>query len=795
MKEEHSQDLKTEDDDSLDIVQIVKDYLRYWPWFILSVGVFMMAGYLKLRYTPNIYQTTAKIKILEEGNGLNLDMEGALFNNSNVNLDNEMQILTSYPILEKVEKKLKLHNVFSIEGDVKTTRLDSLPFTYREVLGVDSLPLRGNFKITVTPTAFEVYDFKTDSTTLFAKHDTYLTEHTLPFQIKIESPEQLERLLGMKFNVNINSIKGAVLGLKGSLSVAPVGKGSDILQLGIQGQSVLRSERILNAVIQVFDEDGKEDRQLISKSTLEFIDERFVFLSEELDSIELSKKDFKQDNNLVYIEADSESSLSKREAADEEVFRIENQLELAQLLEEATNDSNTKSKLLPANFGLDNSSINSLIDKYNTAILDSEKLISSGGVNNPIVRQLQARLVDLRANIDSSLKSYKIQLQLSQRQLSSRDKKFKSEVYKLPQKEKLLRAINRQQQIKETLFLLLLQKREEASISLAVTEPSIKVVEYAMSGGSPISPNTRNIRLGSLLLGIAIPFGILFLMFYLDNKIHGKSDIEKSKGSIPVVGEIPKINEGTNSIFSNPNDRSVLAESFRILSSNVNFILPLQEDGKGSVIYSTSTIKGEGKTFVSLNLSLALASLNKKVLLIGADLRNPQLHVYLGIDKSNSGLSNYLYDTDFQWKESIVKGFKGHSGHDTLISGMIPPNPPHLLTNGRFEALLEEARTIYDFIIVDTAPTIAVTDTLLISKFADATVYVTRANYTEKNLLEYSNNLSKNNKLKNMAYVINQVGASSGYGYKYGYNYGYGYGYSEDRIERSWIDKMLNRKS
>jgi capsular exopolysaccharide synthesis family protein len=790
MKEQQSPYLMMEEEEGVDIIQTVKEYLRYWPWFILSSIVFVIGSYLYVRYTSEIYETAAKIKILDEGGSLNLPMEDLLFNNSNVNLENEIEILTSYRILEKVVEELRLNNVFYEEGDIQTSQLDTLPFSYQEITSVDSLPAVGNFKVKVTPSAFEIYNLQTDSTTLFPNHDTSLVRHGLPFQIKTESPEQLRLCLDKQYNVYIQSIKGAVLNLKGSLEVSSVGKKSDILQLSMKGESISRSERILNAVIRAFNEDGIQDRQLISKRTLAFIDERFIYLSEELDSIESGKKEFKQNNNLVYIEADTEVSLQKRAQTDEEVFRVENQLALSQLLEDAINEPASKNELLPANFGLESRAINTLIGNYNTALLDNEKTLISGGVNNPIVRQLQLQLVDLRANIDNSLNAYKNQLQLSQRQLRSRDKKVKSEVYNLPQKEQLLRAINRQQKIKESLFLLLLQKREEASISLAVTEPSIKIVEYALSGSKPISPRPNIVYLGGLLVGLLLPFGILYVVFLLDNKIHGKDDITKAISDAPIVGEIPIIKDGTNTIFSNPNDRSVLAESFRILSSNVNYLLPPSEDGKGSIIYTTSSIKGEGKTFISLNLSLALTSLNKKVLLIGADLRNPQLHIYLGIDKEQAGLSNHLH-TDDDWKDFLIKGFKEHPNHDTLISGVIPPNPPHLLTNGRFETLLEEASTQYDYIIVDTAPTISVTDTLLISKFADATVYVTRANYTEKNLLEHANALAKNKKLKNMAYVINQVGASIGS--KYGYNYGYGYGYNEDTAKRSWRDKIFNR--
>jgi capsular exopolysaccharide synthesis family protein len=277
----------------------------------------------------------------------------------------------------------------------------------------------------------------------------------------------------------------------------------------------------------------------------------------------------------------------------------------------------------------------------------------------------------------------------------------------------------------------------------------------------------------AILAGLLIPFGVFYVMFMLDTKVHGKKDVENLVSDIPVAAEIPRIKDKAKTIFSNPNDRSALAESFRILSSNVNYLLPMEK--RGRVVYCTSTIKGEGKTFVSLNLSLALASLNKKVLLIGADLRNPQLHNYINLDKNRVGLSNYLYDVKVDWKKELINGFEKHPSHDILISGSLPPNPAHLLTNGRFETLLEEAKSFYDYIIVDTAPTILVTDTLLISQFADATLYITRANFTEKNLLDHAVELHKNKKIKNLAFVINSVGASNrSYGYNYGYNYGYG---------------------
>ena len=767
---------------SFELKQFISNYLRYWPWFLASLIVCLVCSYLYIRYTPKVYTSMAKIKMLDAQDGAALPDLNMLIGQSKVNLANEIEIIKSYLILEKVVVDLKLTSVFYEEGRVQTSEIDTLPFFYEQIKFYERNQGGSSFEVEVTNEGFEVYNVASETTTLFTDYDTYKIAHELPFQLRAENEQLLEAAKGKQFKIHIKSIKAAVLDIKNSLIIGSIGKRSELLYLSKSGQSAARSERILNGVIRIFNEDGMRDRQLMSERTLDFIEDRFIFLAQELDSIEVGKRDFKQDNNLIYLEADSQISLGNKTQTDEEVFRLENQLALSGLLESALSDKGSKRGLLPANIGLDNTSVNTLIVQYNTAILERDKFISSGGLNNPMVQQLESTINGLRSNLDSSLDSYKAQLQLSIQQLSSRNARFSSEVRQLPEKEKLLRAINRQQQIKESLYLLLLQKREEAAISLAITEPSLKVVEYALSGSTPISPKTKNLYIMAFVLGIGLPFGVLYLIFLLDTKLHGKADIVKIVPTIPVVGEIPHIKDGKNTVFSTPNDRSVLAESFRIFSSNVKFLLPPKEEGKGAVIFTTSSIKGEGKTFISLNLSLALSSLNKKVLLIGADLRNPQLHTYLKTDKDKAGLSNYLHDPEFHWKDSLINGFAEHPGHQVLISGQIPPNPPHLLTNGRFETLLEEARLEYDYIVVDTAPTISVTDTLLISSLADATVYLTRANYTEKNLLNHAMDLSKQKKLKNMAIVINSVGNSkkSGYGYKYGYNYGYGYGYGEE---------------
>jgi len=755
--------------------EVIK-YLRYWYWFALCFVLALLGAYLYLRYTPKVYQSSAKIKILNKTKGLELPSSAFVFNRSNINLENEIEILKSYRIVEQVVDTLNLTMRFFEEGNVLTTEIDRLPFEIKKKIANDSIYTGSSYIIEVKPNAFEVTPSSTNKTLVFPDFKSNEIAHKLPFELSFPKSNRAKGIIGKTFIVKISPIQGITKGLKGSIAINMLGKNSDLLQLDYRSQSKAKNERILNTLIKVFNQDGINDRQDVSRRTIEFIDERFLDLTRELDSIETGIKSYKQRNNFITVESDAQLGIEQRAQSEKELFNLENQLILSDLLKETIESPDSNSALLPADIGLTNSSINDLVNDYNVIVFERDKMITSAGVNNPQVIALNTQLEDLNANIIESIDSYNLQLKASKKQLETKNRKYKSQVFSLPAKEKASREILRQQAIKESLFIFLLQKKEEASINLAITEPSIKVVEYAISGGAPVSPNSRNVYLISIVLGLLIPFGIIYLVFILDTKLHGKEDVLKVNSEIPVIGEIPDVKKKDNIIFNDPNDRSALAESFRILSSNVDYILPVKEGEKGKVIYCTSTIKGEGKTYVSLNVSLALSSINKKVLLIGADLRNPQIHTHINEEKHKPGLSNYLHDVEYNWRDSLINGFDKHPNHNIILSGSIPPNPAHLLTNGRFKRLIEEAKLEYDYIVVDTAPTILVTDTMLISQLADATIYLARANYTEKNLLNFSKELSESGKLKNMAYVINSVGASKSYGYSYNYGYNYGYG-------------------
>lgn len=780
-------------DETVDIKAEVRKYLVYWPWFVLGLLIALGSAYFYLRYTGRIYETQAKIKILDESDGLELPTSAFIFKRSNINLENEREILSSYIILEQVVRDLQLNTSFYEEGNIQTSQRADLPFAFEQLVTPDSITTDQAYKIEVAASGFEIENLKTENVRHVEGHSTYNQDLDLPFQIRIADSLQETKSLGRTYLVFFTSVKKAVLGLKQQLVIEAIGEQSDLLKLSLKGASKDRSEAILNKLMDVFNQDGIKDRQLVSKRTLEFIDDRFVYLAQELDSIEVDRQEFKQRNNLVEFEVDAQVDVESRSTSDAALFQVENQLALAQLLTEALKPQDTV-QLLPANIGLDNASINTAVTDYNTAVLNYDKIAASGGANNPAVRVLADQITRLRGNITRSLQTYVNQLQLSKTQLEQRNQRFVGQVAALPKKEKLLRAIERQQKIKESLYLLLLQKREEAAINLAITEPSIKVVEYALSGLEPISPKPKIIYIAALLLGLLLPFGILYLRFLLDTKVHVRDDLTTVNPQTPIVAEIPDMQKDDHKLFVNPNDRSVLAEAFRILIANLNYSLP-KDRQNGHVVYCTSSIKGEGKTFVSLNLSLGLSSLNKKVLLIGADLRNPQIHTLIQTDKDQKGLSNYLHDPAVDWTELCFQAFDKHPNHHILLSGSIPPNPPSLLTNGRFEALLEAAREQYDYVIVDTAPTVLVTDTILISKWADAILYLVRANVTETDLLQFSKELVEQKKLNNLLYVLNAVGAGKsrgyGYGYGYGYNYGYGYGYGTGPHKKPWYKRLF----
>ena len=774
--------------------KIIFKYLFFWKWFVLSLVICISISVFFLRYTHNVYSTSAKVKILDKKKAsITLPSAKDLFSKSNINIENEIEILKSYPILKNVVENLRLNTVFYGIANIKEIHLLSFPFSFvpNDKL-INKIKYHQQFTILFDDNGLviesEISDVNNDvikSKYVFNSYSTYKKTHNLPFDID-QLKSNTDYLKYNSYKLVINSKKQTVNDLKKKINFKLVGKESEIISISLNSSNFKYAQNILNNIIDVFDVDGVNDRRLIHRRTIDFVNDRFLTLSSELDSIEILKKNYKYSSRTLDIKVNSQISLEQSAKYNQELFYYENQVELAKLLLESI--VNINYDLLPSNIGIENTEINTLISEYNEKRLKSRNLSFDNSINNFSFQILEGNLVVIKDNIITSIKSYINQLNTINSKLITKNKRIDTQLLKIPQVEKQLRSIDRNQLIKESLYLFLLQKREEAEVSFAITEPTIKVVEYAITDDQPVSPHPPLMFLASILLGLFFPILILYLFQIFNTKIHSKSDVEELNLGASVIGEIPQIMDD-EVIFDNPTNRSVLAESFRMLSSNLKYML--DKNVSCHVILSTSTIKGEGKTFSAVNTSLALASLNKKVLLIGCDLRNPQLHKYLNLDKSIKGLVNYLVDSKDNWRDSLQKCFVHHPTHDILLSGALPPNPVQLFSNGNLEKLLADAKKDYDYIILDTAPTILVTDTITIAHLADAVLYVSRANLTEKEVLHFPKELISSGKIKNVGVIINGLGAQNkygysygykyGYNYKYSYNYGYGYGYEEDK--------------
>ena len=767
-------------------------YLRYWPWFVVTVIFMLLGAFLYLRYANNAYQSQATILIKDSKNSELSEL--AAFEDlglGNVGLsksefENEIEILKSKRLTRQVVEELDLNVLYYREGSIKTSELfDESPLTVKILRGQDTL---------TKPVELWLWPKNSNAFDLRVGEDGIRETYNYGDKISLEFGEitVIPRLTEMKkylrddpftVKVTVRSIEDAVLATRRDINVQAINKNSSVIELtttsGVKG----KSETILNSLISAYNADATLDKKLVSKNTAEFIDQRLALISQELDSVEQNKVTFKEEKSVTNIETEGQLFLENASEFNKRQLEVETQKEVLNTMISYLKEENTK--LLPTNLGLEEEGVSVLVQNYNELILERGRLMASATPQNPTVVNLTNQIDQLRENVLQSLYQLRQSILITQKDLDAQQGRISGKISAIPGIERLYRDIERQQGIKETLYLYLLQKREETAISLAVTTPKAKIVDSAYSLKEPISPKPKIVYLGSLIAGMLIPFLIIYTRNLLDTKIHNRQDIEKQLPQIPILGELPQL-EAKEKETIKLNDRSVLAESFRILRTNLSYLLKTQQRADAKVIYVTSTIKGEGKTFTAFNLALSLNSTGRSVLILGADVRNPQLHRYINKSEATKGLSEYLYDDKVKI-DSITNDLEINRHHMKIIlSGRIPPNPAELLMSDRYGTLIESVRDKYDFIIVDTAPTMLVTDTLLISQYADLTLYVTRAEFTDKKLLNYPKELYTNKRLNNMAFVVNDVSYSN---FGYGTKYGYGYGVEKE----SWIKSSLKR--
>ncbi|MCZ4319894.1 polysaccharide biosynthesis tyrosine autokinase [Aequorivita viscosa] len=765
------------EDQELTLREQLEAYLRYWPWFIIGVLLALTGAYLYLRYTVPSYKVTATILIKDEKSNalteLSAFQDMGLAGLSTSDFDNELEILKSKSLTEKVVDELNLQVRYHKEGNVRDAEVyDNLPFE------VKLLPTREK---SGTPNGY-LYIDPLSTTTFSLKIEGQIKEtHKFgePLSFDWGTLVVTPNLSVLNKNLQDNELrvsisnKDAVVGsLRNGIAATQVSKNSTVIGLELVSPVPEKAKAILDELIQQYNEDAINDKNMISRNTANFIQSRLEIITNELDSVETGKVEFKQENRLTDIAAEGQLFLENASEFNKKQLEVETQIALVNTMQEYINNGSPED-LLPANLGVEKEGFAEEIGQYNQLILQRNKLLQSSTPKNPLVIGLEDQIAGLRANIKQSLSNVKSGLQIQRNRLNQQGAKIGGEISAIPAKEKQFRSISRQQEIKEALYLYLLQKREETAISLAVTTPKAKIVDSAYSSSAPVSPKRQIILLAALILGLLIPFLIIYIQQLLDNKIRNRTYIERNGGDIPIVGEVPELSKKDEELVQ-VNDYSILAESFRILRTNLQYLMldKQEETERGKVIFVTSTVKGEGKTFVSSNLAITLANSGAKVVLVGADIRNPQLQRYIHHEYINNGVVEYLVYKD-STVDDYLQASKIQDNLWLMMSGTIPPNPAELWMQKRAGNLFEDLANQFDYVVVDTAPSMLVTDTLLINKYADITLYTLRAGYTEKKLLDFPIEQEKTKKLKHVAFVLNNVSmANFGYGNKYGYTYG-----------------------
>ncbi|WP_026915737.1 GumC family protein [Christiangramia portivictoriae] len=780
-KEESNFDLKAE----------LFKYLAYWKWILLGLILGGVLAYLYNRYTIPQYSTEATMIIVddEKQNAMNATPSGggAIFSLEDDGIQNHIEKLKSKQLVESVVDELN-HNVsYFIEGNVITVEAYQSSPVLIEFITSDSVVNTISRDFVVTPTSETSFRLEDESLGYNANHKIgeIINLEGLSFIVLPKSGKE-QGSFGKTNSVNIiiEPVRDVAAQYISKLQISQKGQAKDILSLSVVQNTPEKSQDFLSKLMERFNEEGVKDNQEVAENTTKFIQDRLEMITSELDSVEVNIADFKRDNRIMDISSGASEFQSKFSNAEQEIFNLETQLELLKSVEELLR-SQGEYELLP-DVGISEGGISSLVNSYNSLVVERNVYLEGGTEKNPVVKTLSEQLNGLRSNLFENIQSTRSSLNIQLRELGKRENVAQGQFSAFPGLEKGMRTIERQQQIKEQLYLFLLQRREEAAISSAATAAVARVVDAPFTNKSPVDPEPWIILTAGFLIGLIIPILVIFAKNFLDTKVHHKGDLSSLLKDVPFLAELPRIKAEETDVIQ-LNDRSPLAESFRILRTNLAYLVQNKDKSRGNVIFVTSTIKGEGKTFVSYNVSRTLASSNKKVLLIGADIRNPKLHRYTSdtMGAKEKGLSDYLYDYDVRMEDIISKTNDHNIEVDVVLSGPIPPNPAELLMNDRMESLIESSRAKYDYIIVDTAPTMIVTDTLLISQLADYTLYVTRADYTEKALLDFPKDLKKQGKLKGLAVILNDIDYSKfSYGAQYGYSYGYGYGYGEDNVSR-----------
>ncbi len=778
---------ESDEKSSIDFQAIYSTLVLNWKWFVLSLAICLGVAYIYLRYTTPIYQAQAKLLIKEEGqsrrgNSIQNATNLGIISNSN-GLDNEMEILKSKTLAQQAVFDLKLYVTYRHEGRVK----DHLLYKNQEVnVDMDFEHLKRlkapiNLTITREGTNYHVkgtYYAPIDENSFNPNpRNIDKTFSRLPARIGTRAgvlcfTQNSHYTLqdGNSLKVTMISPEIACGKYAGNLSVAQSSKTTSIAQLVLSDEIPNRATDYLRQLAIVYNRQANEDKNEIAVRTEQFINQRLEKINAELGSTEGALESYKKRNQMVELKINASQAVANADQYQKKLNDANTQVALLNELIKYVNEPNNRHQPIPSNVGLNDGSASALISEYNKIALQRNQLMHSASENSPTVTPLTAQLDDMIISIKRAMNQALAAMNIQRASIAAQAGQYQGQIGNSPEQERILTQIGRQQEVKSGLYLMLLQKREENSISLAATADKGKLLDDPSFMGK-VSPKDSMIMMIALILGLAVPAIIIFLIEFFRYRIEGHSDVAKLT-KLPILADVAVASDTAKTkadIVVHENKNNMMEEIFRGLRTNLQFILKPHE----KVVMFTSTTSGEGKTFIASNLAISFALLGKKVVLVGLDIRKPRLAELFELHDHNHGITNLLIQDEVDWasinKQIIPSGINANL--DILMAGPIPPNPAELVTRSNLDEIFKNLKEHYDYILVDTAPIGLVTDTLQIGRIANATLYVCRADYTPKSSFTLVNEMSRDKKLPNMGIVLNGVDLSKK---KYGYYYGYG---------------------
>ena len=806
MKEELYDDILEEKEEQADIKAILFKYIIRWPWFIASIIICRACAWIYLKQSTPIYNITASVIIKDEKKGGTMGNEfsgledlGLL--NPSKNIDNEIEILQSKSLIKDVVNELGLYiNYWGNKGFKTTDLYGASPilvhYSFKDAETLNA-PIQltinyqknGNLNVNMITDKGNDNEKKINKT--FTEFPAVLSSEK--GVITFIENQQVPIVEDVNLDITISHPLAIAKGYRSALSIEPTSKTTSVATISIKNTNKKRGEDFINKLVEMYNRDANDDKNEVAQNTAHFIDERISVINQELGTTEQELENFKRESGLTDLSSDAQLAVAEKSAYEKLCVENGTQLNLIQYLSDYLKKPENANTTLPVNVGLNDKSLTEQISQYNALILERNRLRRTSSDSNPVIRRLDSNIDDMHASLLTTINSVYKGLLITKADLDRQAGKYAGQISNAPAQERRFVSIQRQQEIKAGLYLMLLQKREENNIALAATANNAKIIDDALADDVPISPNKKIIYLAALVLGFGIPVAIIYILSLLSYRIEGHSDVERLT-RVPVIGDVP-LNDSDEkyAIAVRENDNDIMAETFRSLRTNLLFMLG---DPDKKVILVTSTTSGEGKTFIASNLAVSLALLGKKVVIVGLDIRKPGLNKVFHISHKERGITQYLVAPQSTDLRSMIQSSDLSANLNILPGGTIPPNPTELLARKSLDDAIELLKKDYDYVVLDTAPIGMVTDTQLIARVADISVYVCRADYTHKNDYQLINELYANKRLPGLCTVINgldmkkkkygyyygygKYGRYYGYGKKYGYGYGYGYGDTSD---------------